>query len=60
MIIAKKGAQLPETSLFYGIKITMYWNEYNPPHFHVEYAEHKALVDIQQAMVFRDHCLPGN
>ncbi|GBR77613.1 hypothetical protein RDn1_272 [Candidatus Termititenax dinenymphae] len=33
---------MPEISLFYGIRITMNWNEHNPPHFHVEYAEHNA------------------
>ena len=27
---------MPEISLFYGIRITMNWNEHNPPHFHSE------------------------
>lgn len=25
---------MPEVSLFYGIKITMYWSDHNPPLFH--------------------------
>jgi hypothetical protein len=25
----------------------MYFNEHNPPHFHVEYNEHKASIDIR-------------
>lgn len=29
----------------------MYYSEHNPPRFHVEYAGHKALVDIQSACV---------
>jgi len=29
-----------------GIKIFMFFNEYNPPHIHVEYNEHKASIDI--------------
>ena len=29
-----------------GIKIFMYFNEHNPPHFHVEYYEHKASINI--------------
>ena len=28
---------MPEISLFYGIRITMYYDDHNPPHFHVEY-----------------------
>lgn len=34
---------MPEISLFYGIHITMFYNDHNPPHFHAEYAGHKAL-----------------
>ena len=30
----------------------------NPPHFHAEYAEHKALVDIQNGYVIGG-ALPG-
>ena len=37
---------MPEISLFGGIRITMYYDDHNPPHFHAEYAGHKALVDI--------------
>ena len=44
---------MPEISLFFGIRVTMYWNEHNPPHFHVEYAEHKATVLIQEGIVSR-------
>ncbi|WP_069988531.1 DUF4160 domain-containing protein [Massilioclostridium coli] len=42
---------MPEISLFYGIRITMNWKEHNPPHFHVEYAEFKASVRIQDAVI---------
>ena len=28
---------MPEISLFYGIRITMYYDDHNPPHFHAEY-----------------------
>ena len=44
---------MPEISLFGGIRITMYYTDHNPPHFHAEYAEHKALIDIQQGCVIR-------
>ena len=38
---------MPEISRFYGIVITLYFNDHNPPHFHVRYAEHLAEVDMQ-------------
>ena len=25
----------------------MYFNEYNPPHFHVEYQDYEAIVNIE-------------
>lgn len=42
---------MPEISLFLGIRITMYYSDHNPPHFHAEYAGHAALVDIQDGYV---------
>ena len=44
---------MPEISLFYGIRITMYYNDHNPPHFHAEYAGRKALVDVQSGRILR-------
>ena len=44
---------MPEISLFAGIRITMYYDEHNPPHFHADYAGHKALIDIQEGYVIR-------
>jgi hypothetical protein len=41
-------------SLFYGKKITMNWDDYNSPHFHVEYAGHKATILIQECIVDND------
>ncbi len=37
---------MPEICRFLGIVITMYFDEHNPPHFHVRYNEHRASVDI--------------
>lgn len=28
---------MPEISLFYGIRVTMYYKDHMPPHFHAEY-----------------------
>ena len=44
---------MPEISLFYDIRVTMFYSDHTPPHFHAEYAENKALVDIQSAGVIR-------
>jgi hypothetical protein len=35
---------MPEISKFYGIKVYINYNEYNPPHFHAEYGEYQILV----------------
>jgi hypothetical protein len=37
---------MPEVSRFYGMVIAMYYNEHNPPHFHVRYGAHRALIEI--------------
>lgn len=42
---------MPEISQFYGITIYMYWNEHNPPHFHVWYAEYKAVITIEDGII---------
>ena len=39
---------MPEISRFFGMVIIMYWNEHNPPHFHVEYGDEDGVIDIQQ------------
>ena len=37
-IITMKGADtMPEISRFFSIRITMYYDEHKPPHFHAEY-----------------------
>jgi len=37
---------VPTISRFYGILIQMYFDDHNPPHFHVIYADHKAVIGI--------------
>ena len=44
---------MPEISLFRGIRITMYYEDHNPPHFHAEYAGYRCLVDIQEGCVIK-------
>ena len=51
---------LPELSRFFGIVITMHYNDHPPPHFHVRYGAHKALVAIDDLTVLRGSLLPGS
>lgn len=44
---------MPEISLFRGIRITMYYSDHNPPHFHAMYGSYRCLVDIQNGCVIR-------
>lgn len=42
---------MPEISRFYGIIIAMFYNEHNPPHFHVSYGEFKIVININDEIV---------
>jgi hypothetical protein len=37
---------MPELSRFFGVIITMFYNDHQPPHFHARYAGRKAAIDI--------------
>jgi Domain of unknown function (DUF4160) len=37
---------MPELSRFYGIVIKMFYDDHNPPYFHVEYGGNKAVIEI--------------
>ena len=37
---------MPEISSFYGIIISMFFSDHNPPHFHVKYQGYEATIDI--------------
>ena len=37
---------MPEISRFYGIIISMYYDDHNPPHFHARYGKDKAVIEI--------------
>ena len=49
---------MPEICRFLGIVISMYFDEHNPPHFHVSYNEYKAVIAIQTLNTV-DGCLPA-
>ena len=49
---------MPQISIFLGIIIKMYYREHNPPHFHADYGEHKAIVDIQKLELWNGYLPP--
>lgn len=38
---------MPEISRFFGIVIVMYYNDHEPPHFHVRYGDQKAIIGVE-------------
>lgn len=38
---------MPEISRFFGIIIRMFYDDHNPPHFHVEFQGEKAVFDFE-------------
>lgn len=42
---------MPTISTFYGIKITMNYNDHLPPHFHAEYQDFEVTVAISTGVV---------
>ncbi|HQV69490.1 MAG: DUF4160 domain-containing protein [Anaerolineae bacterium] len=38
---------MPAISRFFGIVIAMYYDDHEPAHFHVRYAEHSAKINIE-------------
>ena len=42
---------MPEISRFYGIIISMYYDDHNPPHFHARYGGHRAALEIASLRV---------
>ena len=43
---------MPELSRFFGIVITMYYNDHEPPHFHARYGRYRALINLETLEVY--------
>ena len=39
---------MPEISRFYGIVVAMFYNDHEPPHFHVRYGDYKAILAVRE------------
>ena len=42
---------MPTISTFYGLVIQMFYRDHSPPHFHVRYAEYKAVIDLKKLLL---------
>ncbi len=42
---------MPEVSRFFGMVITMYFEDHEPPHFHARYGSHRAQIEIASGTV---------
>ena len=49
---------MPEISRFYGIVVAMYFGDHNPPHFHVCYGRHRAVVGIRNLSLLQGRLPP--
>lgn len=49
---------MPEISRFYGIIISMFYNEHLPAHFHAKYAEFEAVIGIDALAVLKGSLPP--
>jgi Domain of unknown function (DUF4160) len=49
---------MPEISRFFGIIIKKFWDDHNPPHFHAEYGDDRAQIDIRTLSVFSGRLPP--
>lgn len=46
---------MPEICRFLGIVISMYFDEHNPPHFHVRYNDYRAVISIRDYNLLDGH-----
>jgi len=49
---------MPTVSYFYGIAISMFFGDHNPPHFHARYGRAKALVRIADGEIIAGELPP--
>lgn len=49
---------MPEVSRFFGIVITMYYDDHPPPHFHARYGGDQMKVEIENGQVLAGRFSP--
>ncbi|MEP7169329.1 MAG: DUF4160 domain-containing protein [Bacteroidota bacterium] len=51
---------MPEIARFFGILITMYADDHNPPHFHARYNDFKVLMNILTGNIMEENYPESN
>ncbi len=49
---------MPEISRFFGISIKMFFGDHLPPHFHAEYGDFNAQIDIRALVIIQGELPP--
>lgn len=49
--ITKKQRIMPEICKFFGIIISLYWRDHNPPHIHFTYGEYECSISVLDRVV---------
>jgi len=49
---------MPEISRFFGIIISMYYNDHEPAHFHARYGSQRAIISIESLAVTEGRLSP--
>lgn len=49
---------MPEISRFFGIVVTMHYDDHVPPHFHARYGSHKSTIAIHPLRVLAGELPP--
>lgn len=49
---------MPEICRFFGIIISMFADDHNPPHFHIRYGDYNAIITLDKGIVKGE--IPGN
>jgi hypothetical protein len=49
---------MPEISRFFGIVISMNYNDHWPPHLHARYGKHKALIALHAPVLIEGYLPP--
>lgn len=49
---------MPKIAYFYGIAVSMYYNDHAPPHFHAAYQGYKAQIGIEDGRVMAGRIPP--
>ena len=46
---------MPTIAIVDSVRLVMYWNDHDPPHFHALLAENRAVIEIETFTVVEGH-----